>query len=161
MPGSGFGPGPGGLPPGFNPNAHYHFRPTMRPMTGYVPDGDDALVGTISRMWINTNFTFKQAFQRKGIVRGLPLAFRTLISGDLRKQAFEGKLAVYDKQYGENRITDAQCKIRKVNAAKKYYGYFLKTGYFTLNEYQYYVNKFANSLGVQYIDDVHTHGRVR
>ncbi len=163
-PGPGFGgppPGFGGPPPRFNPNAHYHFHPTPSPLGGYVSDGDDAWISTISKMWTNTVFTFKQAIQRKGIIRGIPLAMRRMTSGQLRAHSLEGKLAVYDKQFSEHRITERQCKKRKMDAAKKFNRYLLRTGYYTINEYNYYMQEFAQSIGVNYINDVHTQGRTR
>lgn len=167
MPGPGFGPPPGG-PRGFggpggprgprggmfHPDMRYHFRPTRPPAGGYVGVTGDTTSEAISGYYLNTKLTFRHAIRRKGIIAGTFLGIRRLTSGSLRYEAFAGKLATYDKQLSQKRITSIQCKKRKMSAAKKFNRYLLKIGYYDIYEYNSAMEDFAKSIGMTYINDV-------
>lgn len=152
--GRGFG-GPMGGPRGFHPDMHYHFRPIRPPAGGHVSLGDDPTISScVARFKVDTKLTFKHAIQKKGIIAGTFLGIRRLTSGKLRYESFAGKLATYDKQLSQKRITALQCKKRKMDAAKKYNRYLLKSGFYDIYEYNSAMSTFAKSIGMTYINDV-------
>lgn len=169
MPGPGFPPprggrgsrGPMGGPRGrFGPMmgsmAHYYFRPTRPAPGGYVATGGDRLTDTIVDMQCETEFTFRHAMRRNGILGGFACGIRKLTSGGLRHNSFVSKISLCDKLLAEGRITKEQCLRRKMEAAKKYNRYLLKCGYYNVYDYQDAMEDFAKSIGVNYVDDVHT-----
>ncbi len=179
MPRPGFGPPPGG-PRGFGgPHGPWGGGPRgfgggfggprgpwipARPAPGgYVATNNESITDTLVDMELGTRFTFSHAIRRNGIIGGIACGIRKLTSGGLRHNSYISKLSLYDKQFAENRITKEQCLRRKMQAAKKYNGYLLKCGYYNLLDYQEAMNSFADSIGVDYIDDVHQqdYGRQR
>ncbi len=160
MPGPGFGPPPGRRPMGgprggmFHPDMRYHFKPTRPPAGGHVAVTGDTTSEVLSSYYVNAKLTFRHAIKRRGIIAGTFLGIRKLTSGSLRYEAFAGRLATYDKQLAENRITKIQCNKRKMDAAKKYNRYLLKTGYYDIYEYNSAMEEFASSIGMRYINDV-------
>ncbi len=163
MPGPGYGPPRGGRGPrgpmggprgGWHPDVRYHFRPTRPPVTGNVMVEGATASERLASYYVNTELTFRHAIQKKGFLAGTFLGIRKLTSGQLRYESFAGKLATYDKQLAQGRITEIQCKKRKIDAAKKYNRYLLKTGYFDIYEYNSAMTDFAKTLGMNYINDV-------
>lgn len=151
-PGPGFGPGPGNV--GYN-----YFRPggPNRPAPGgHVEVTGKTVTESIAAKIYKLKDTFAQAIERKGIVGGIFLGARVLTSGSLRYHSFVGKVAMYETQLKENRITENQCKERKMMAAKKYYGYLFKNGYIDRKEYRESMSKYAKSISVNYVDDYST-----
>lgn len=165
MPEGGFPPPPppprGGRPRGpmMGPMSHYYFRPTRPAPGGYVGTDGDRITDAYTEMQLSASLTFRHAMRRNGFVGGLACGIRKLTSGGLRHNSFVSKITLYDRQLAEGRITKEQCLRRKMQAAKKYNGYLLKCGYYNLYDYQSEMEAFANSIGVNYIDDVHTQGR--
>ncbi len=154
-PGGPHGPmgGPGRGP--WGPMSHYYFRPT-HPAPGGL---DVSTSSSISDILTDVDMTIRSAFSqgklRKGGLGGIGIGIRKLTSGALRENSFVSKLKLCDKQLAENRITEEQCKRRKMHAAKKYYGYLLKIGFYELYEYHGAMHAFADQLNVEYVDDVH------
>lgn len=134
-----------------------YFRPggPNRPAAGgHVDVGGKTFTESLIHKVLNVKDTFHFSIKRKGLIGGIFLAPRILISGSLRYDSFVGKTATYDKQYNENRITEQQCKERKMIAARKYHRYLLKTGYITQDEYNRAMDSYASSIGVNYVNDV-------
>lgn len=139
--------------PMMGPEAHYYYKPITPAPTGNVLSGGETLSETLASYTSNTKTTFEQAFVNRGIFGGIITGIRRLTSGQLRYSSFVGKIATYDRQLAEGRITSDQCKIRKMQAAKKFNGYLLKIGYINKYDYQLKMEEFANQLGVNYIND--------
>lgn len=141
-----------------------YFRPggPNRPAAGgHVEVGGMTFTESLTYKYFHVKDTFSCAIRRAGIIGGIFLAPRILVSGSLRYDSFVGKIATYDKQLSENRITPNQCKERKMLAARKYYRYLLKTRYITQEEYDAYMKDYATSINVTYVNDVNQRGRGR
>lgn len=162
MPRPPFPMGPGGpRGPRFNrPFPHFDYNIPSAPRHNDLPGGT-SIVSTFTSMQIDTAQVFHRAIKRKGKVGGILTGFRIILSGGLRNQIFQGRMQTIEMQLEENRLTENQAKKRKIDAAKKYNRYLLKTGYITHEEYVYGMEKFADKIGVKYIDDTEerTHTR--
>lgn len=154
-PRGGFGGPPRGnvRGPMMGPDAHYYYKPITPGPIGNVPNGGETLSETLAGYASNTKSTFEQAFVNRGFFGGIITGIRRLTSGQLRYNSFVGKIATYDRQLAEGRITSEQCKKRKLQAAKKFNEYLLKIGYINKYDYQIKMEEFANQLGVNYIND--------
>lgn len=175
-------PGPGGPrgPRGFGPRGFMggrlgpenvgsnYFRPggPNRPAPGGYVDTNAYGANIVERAvikYIDIKNNVKTFVKKKGIVGGIITVGRYFTSGSLRYDSFVSKVAFYDKLKSENRLTEIQCKERKMLAARKYYRYLRKIGYLTLDEYNKSMSKYAESINVKYINDVEqqTQGRTR
>lgn len=153
------GPMMGG--PRFNrPFPHFDYNIPSAPRQQGVPVGT-SMVTTFTHMQIDAGVTFHHAIKRKGKIGGVITGFRIILSGGLRNQIFQGRMETIDMQLAENRITASQAKKRKMDAAKKYNRYLLKTGYINREEYVYGMQQFAEKIGVQYVDDTQDRTRTR
>ncbi len=147
-----FGP-PGG--PGFRfnrPFPHFDYNIPSAPRQQTVPVGT-TMVATFTYGQISMAETMHIARLKKGKVGGIVTGLRMIFSGGIRNQAFQGRMATIDMQLAENRLTKEQANKRKIDAAKRYNRYLLKIGYITREEYVYGMEKFAEKIGVRYVDD--------
>lgn len=159
--GGGRGPMGGPRGPMMGPMAHYYFRPTHPAPGGYVGSSSDRVTDVLVDMYMGVNLTFRHAMRRNGVLGGFACGIRKMTSGNLRHNSFVSKVALCDRLLAEGRITKEQCLRRKMQAAKKYNGYLLKCGFYNLYDYQSEMTAFANSIGVNYVDDVHTPDNAR
>lgn len=164
-PGGPWGPGPGGPFGPVNVGSNY-FRPggPNRPaLGGHVEVTGQSFTDSLVSKYFYLKRTFSKSIERKGIIGGIFLGARYLTSGSLRYDSFVGKIATYDKQLSENRITENQCKERKMMAARTYYRYLRKIGYLNQEEYVEKMNEYAKSINVNYVNDSNqqTRGRSR
>lgn len=127
---------------------------------GYVDVNSTSIVETVTREFLRVKRVYKQSFKRNGLIGGIVAGTRKLTSGQLRYESFIGKCAQFDKQYSERRIDEKTCKTRKMLAAKKYYNYLFKIGYYNEYEYEEKMKDFGNSIDVQYEYDARQ-GRTR
>lgn len=148
------GPMGGPMGPRFNrPFPHFDYNIPSAPRQNAIPGGT-SIVATFNKMNINAAETFKQAKIRTGSrVLGTLVGLRILTFGGIRNQLFVGRMSMIDMQVAEGRLTENQGKKRKMDAAKKYNRYLLKTGFINRAEYSYGMEKFAEKIGVRYVDD--------
>lgn len=164
-PGGPWGPGPGGPFGPVNVGSNY-FRPggPNRPAPGgYVDITSANIVESTIAKYYDVKSTFKETIRKKGIVGGVFLGARYLTSGSLRYDSFVGKIATYEKQFVEGRITSVQFNERRMIAARTYYRYLRKIGYLNQEEYVEKMNEYAKSINVNYVNDSNqqTRGRSR
>lgn len=150
-----YGPGPRGPYGPGNVGSNY-FRPggPNRPAPGgHVEVAGGTFTDKIISKIYNARRVFSKSIERKGIIGGIFVGARYFTSGSLRYDSFAGKIAAYDKQKLENRITDEQCKERKMMAARTYYRYLRKIGYLDQEEYISKMSEYAKSINVNYVSD--------
>ncbi len=90
-------------------------------------------------------------------LKGFISASRMNVMGPLHYNVYLSRIAAADKDYAEKRITEEQCKYRKLKAADKYHSYLFNLGLYTEQQYEYEVETYAREIGVgedeQYIVD--------
>lgn len=88
----------------------------------------------------------KAKFGKKATLMGLKLS----TTGLFREDLFKTRIQTADELLAEKRITPAEAKKRKMEAATKYYDYLRKIGYVTQEEYDEDMLEFAQAIGASY-----------
>ncbi len=81
-------------------------------------------------------------------LKGFISASRMNVMGPLHYNVYLSRIAAADKDFAEKRITDEQCKYRKLKAADKYHSYLFNLGLCTEQQYEYEVEAYAKEIGV-------------
>ena len=96
-----------------------------------------------------------------GTIKGTIMGLRLSTTASWREETFISRCRTADELLAEHRITDRECKSRKMIAAKKWYGYLHKIGYLDEQEYQKEMDEYAQSIGIKGKVSFETGGRSR
>lgn len=75
-------------------------------------------------------------------------ASRLATAGSWHYDVFKSKEESADKLFKKKQISSIVCKYRKLKAASNYFGYLFKVGRYTIDEYHYNLNAYAESIGI-------------
>ncbi len=158
-----------------------YYGPTIRPAArGYVAHDQGDFIGGLAASYVNIQSKFLEAkyrFGKKGdpildekgkVVKdsnGNPLykykhtmksrmmGLRMITAGRHHANLFSSRVAAADELFKDKRLTDRQCAIRKLKAAKKYYDYLLKVGFINEAEHEFEMQKYGQEIGFEYVND--------
>lgn len=165
MPGGGMPGGPGGMPGG--PHGHGGgFRggwdggwgrkfpgPIRRAPGGDVASTGDYFSGKSAKVQSDFYCNRKLVARNTGSkVKGFISAYRLYAMGPLHYNVFSSRIDAANKDFSERRITDEQCKYRKLKAADKYYSYMYSVGLYTKEQFEYELSNYATEIGVGQTD---------
>ena len=152
MPGGMFGPGGGIFGPGgraWGPGFKFPGPIPPAPGGNVYSDGESwasKRANDSVNWYCNSKIVVKNT---KSKVKGFISAFRLHTTGSLHYNLFMTKVAAATQDFTERRITDEQCKYRKLKAADKYYSYLYKVGLYTRERYKYEMRNFAKNSSVK------------
>jgi hypothetical protein len=93
---------------------------------------------------------YQYRIKKHGSVKGRIMNLRLTTTGAMKEEMFKAKCATADDLLKGNRITSAEARKRKMDAAKVFYGYLQKIGCINPEEYDAEMLAFAQSVGGTY-----------
>lgn len=123
--------------------------PIRKAPGGTVATNGDYFSGKTAK--VQTDFYCNRKLVAKNTgskTKGFIAAYRLYAMGPLHYNVFTSRIEAATKDFAERRITDEQCKYRKLKAADKYYSYMYSVGLYTKEQFEYELNNYANEIGV-------------
>jgi hypothetical protein len=93
---------------------------------------------------------YQYRIKKHGSVKGRIMNLRLTTTGAMKEEMFKAKCATADDLLKGNRITSAEARKRKMDAAQVYYGYLKKIECITAEEYDTVMTEFAQGIGATY-----------
>lgn len=147
----GFGFGGGMFGPGgraWGPDFKFP-GPIPRAPGGSVASTGDYYSGKKAKIQTEFYCNSRMATQITGSkVKGYITACRLYAMGPLHYNVFLSRVDAATQDLAEHRITDEQCKYRKLKAADKYYTYLYKVGLYSKEVFEFELKNYAKGIGV-------------
>jgi hypothetical protein len=93
---------------------------------------------------------YQYRIKKHGSVKGRIMNLRLTTTGAMKEEMFKAKCATADDLLKGNRITSAEARKRKMDAAKVFYDYLKSIECITQEEYDAHMSEFAQSIGGTY-----------
>lgn len=126
-------------------------NPFASPAGGYVHSPANGPVDAYATYTENLKDKMRFAIKRNGPLKGTLIGIRHILTNGLHSAIFNRKIELADQELAAERITERQCKSRKMSAAAEYFGYLKKIGVYddayVQAEMQYYASKIGYDFG--------------
>ena len=124
------------------------------PAGGMVHIPTQGPIEAYARYSVNLGSKMRFAINRNGRLKGTVIGIFHIMTNGLFTSSFNRKIAIADENFENGKITEEQCKLKKMRAAADYFNYLQKIGYYDENSVSTEMHYFANKLGVEYDDSI-------